>query len=346
MEIFCEKMDRFIDQYTGANGNTGHLRVTVKDQIVYEKNIGYANMEKKLPFHRGSLFTLYSVSKPFCAIGLLKLTERGLVDLSSHPGHYVPEASGFHPEVTVRHLLQHISGVPDFMQTGQFHKKYPSGLPHELREQLTELGKYPAVFAPGEGQMYANINYILCALIIENVTGQDYGEYMQAEVFTPLGMKTAQVDGPGLVLADRVQGYELADGRPVPIDRFPHWMFGAGDILATADDVYCLNRAIKHRLLLKAETWEQVLTPSPLNAMGMGCRVNLWHGKRRITHNGGSDGFRTLHIQLPEDDFDIIYLSNSGWGNARGDYAEAIFKAWYGTEDGTRDTAEMDKGYI
>ena len=127
-------------------------------------------------------------------------------------------------------------------------------------------------------------------------------------------------------------------------------MFGAGDIVGTLDDVYCLNKAIKHRLLLKDETWKEVLSPSPINNMGMGCTVSDWHGKQRITHNGGHLGFRTLHIQLPEDDFDLIFLSNSGFGDARWDISEMVYRAFYGDEDtigeSTGETVEMDKGYI
>ena len=80
--------------------------------------------------------------------------------------------------------------------------------------------------------------------------------------------------------------------------------------------------------------------------MGLGCNVRQWHGKKRITHNGGSRGFRTLHIQLPEDDFDIIILSNSGFGDARGDISEMVHDAYYGNEDKTKAVFEMDKGYI
>ena len=110
--------------------------------------------------------------------------------------------------------------------------------------------------------------------------------------------------------------------------------------------MYCLNKAIKHRLLLKPETWEQVLTPSPINSMGMGCTIIQWHGKLRIRHNGGSKGFRTMHIQLPEDDFDIIYLSNSGWGRARQELSEVIYDAFYGVDGTENRDVQMDAGYI
>ena len=80
--------------------------------------------------------------------------------------------------------------------------------------------------------------------------------------------------------------------------------------------------------------------------MGLGCTITNWHGKKRITHNGGSQGFRSLHIHLPEEDFDIIYLSNSRWGDARTDYAEAIYEAYFGNDNNISDKVSMDSGYI
>jgi len=124
-------------------------------------------------------------------------------------------------------------------------------------------------------------------------------------------------------------------------------MLGGGDMVGTVDDVYVLNRAVKHRLLLKSGTWEQVLTPSPLNNKGLGCTVTQWHGKKRITHNGGNQGFRSLHIHLPEDDFDIIILSNCGFHNpGRSDKAELIYSTFYDSLAKAEKPVDMDTGYI
>jgi hypothetical protein len=123
-------------------------------------------------------------------------------------------------------------------------------------------------------------------------------------------------------------------------------MLGAGDILGTVDDVYCLNTAYKNKLLLSDKTWEEIVLPCELNSMGLGNTIFTWHGKRRINHNGGHLGFRTLHVQLPEDDFDIILLSNSGYGDARNVIAEMVYTAFYGDDGSLGERVEMDKGYL
>ena len=341
-----KELNRQVAAYCDANRITGMLRVTQKDHILFQWNFGYADWENRVPFADNSMFTLYSMSKPFCAMGLLKLKDMRLVALDAHPGHYVPEAADFDPGVTVQQLLMHTSGIPDFEQTENFRQKYAPGCTCKTREHLKLLSKYPSFFPPGTGGMYANVNYVLAALIIENVTSLPYEEYMRREVFEPLGMRHTLVDKKGLYIPSRVKGYALVNGRVTEVEKSLSWMFGAGDLVATVEDVYSLNRAVKHRLLLTPETWDEALIPSPLTQKSMaGCTVSLWHGKYRITHNGGHTGFRTLHIHLPQEDFDIIFLSNCGYGNARNDIAEMVHGAFFGG-DRTAEHMEMDTGYI
>ncbi len=342
----CNKIDFFIDEYYKKNKNSGVVRVTVKDEIIYEKFIGYADIESKTEFTKKSKFTLYSLSKPFCAIGLMKLKDKKFIDINNHPGMYLPEAKGFDKTVTIRHLMNHTSGIPDFDQDTDIRQNYEGATSQQIRQQLPLLAKEEMLFKPGTAAKYTNTNFIICALIIENVSGLSYAEYMKNEVFEPLGMFDTCVDNKNLILEDRVKGYGKEEENIIPVERVTEWILGGADVVSTVDDVYCLNKAIKHKLLLDSKTWDEILLPSPLNSMGFGCTISQWHGMKRITHNGGWEGFRTLHIQLPEDDFDIIFLSNSAWGDARGDLSEAIYEAYYGKDSIVNEDVKMDVGYI
>ncbi len=344
---FSEKLDKFLSEYHEKTDISGIVRVTLKDETIYEKCMGLADRENGTPITSDSVFSFYSLSKPFLAIGIMKLQDDGLIDINDHPAKYVPEAKGFDERVTIRQMLSHSSGLPDFEQTVDFKEKFKHGFPEELREQLKELVKYPMHFEPGTSTFYANINMSLCALAIENITGMKYADYMKQNVFKPFNMKTARVDNRRLEVRSRAKGYEFANGVIQQVDRATDWCLGAADIIGTVDDVYCLNKAIKHKLLLKPETWAEILTPyHPNGTFALGCRVDAWHTKKRILHNGGHTGFRTLHIQLPQDDFDIIILSNSGWGDARNDISEEIYKTYYGDSDSVSPKLQMDEGYI
>ena len=339
-------LDKKLKEYCALEKISGVLRVTLKDRIIYQSSFGYANDQNQTVFSENAMFTFYSMSKPLCAIGLMKLVEKGLVDLDAHPKKYLPEADGFHEDVTIRHLLHHVSGLPDFEQNMEFCSRYKPGTNDRIREHLKLLTKYPSYFEPNTKGKYENINFVIPALIIENVTGIRYADYMKKEVFEPLGMKTALVDDVNLFAENRVQGYTLENGMRIPIEKSYDWMFGAGDVVGTVDDAYCLNKAYKNKLLLSEKTWKEIVTPSPLNKMGLGNTVLGWHGKKCIRHNGGHLGFRTLHIQLPEDDFDIIILSNSGYGNARADIPEMLYEEFYENSEVISESIGMDVGYI
>ena len=121
--------------------------------------MGYADIESKTEFERNSMFTLYSLSKPFCTIGLKKLKDKNFVDIDKHPGVYLSEAKEFDERVTIRYLLNHTSGIPDFDQNTDFRQKYSGETSDQLKEQLLLLSQYDMLFEPGTKGQYANINF-------------------------------------------------------------------------------------------------------------------------------------------------------------------------------------------
>lgn len=344
---FAEKMDQYLDRYSSLYHFSGMFRVTLKDQIIYERNVGYADREHKVPFSKESVFTLYSMSKPFCVIAIMTLMEKGLINIEDHPGKYLPEVRQIDPRITIKHLMHHISGLRDYNQVKQTQGKFIDDPCPDLREAVAEMATQPLNFEPGTDTRYSNINFTILALIVENVSGMPYADYMKQAVFTPLGMKNTQVDRRGAIVENRVRGYDINGEELICVERVnPSFFMGAGDVLSTIDDVYCLNLAIKHKKLLKPETWDLILTPSKINVFGLGCQVWGWHGKTRIQHNGGSSGYRTLHVQLPEDDLDIILLSNYGFGEARWSLTNAVYTAFYGEAESQGESEFMDKGFV
>lgn len=345
-EKCVQAMDEKMAEYGSDHFFSGLLRVTHKDEILYQKCVGIEDPKTNLPISEQSRFTFYSLSKPFCALGLMKLVDKGLVSLCAHPGTYVPEAVDFDEGVTLYHMLHHTSGMTDFIDREDYMTFVQSKEVIDMRTAVYELSQYPRRFAPGTNTQYANINFALTSLIIENVTHMSYEDYMQTEVLDPLGMKTAVMDRPGRVLTHRVVGFDKDGDRLYPVEPSTGWLKGAGDINGTVEDVYCLNQAIKHKRLVSENAWKEILTPSPINAFGCGCSITDWHGKRRITHNGGHIGFRTLHIQLPEEDFDMILLSNYGFGTVREDISEMVYEVFLGQPLEGADALAMDGRYI
>lgn len=337
-----KKLDEKIRAYCEKEQISGVLRITKGEEICYDERIGFAHCEEKTPFTDDSVFTFYSMSKPFCAMGFLLLAEQGRVSLSDHPKTILPELKDTHPSLSFAHMLHHVSGLPDFMKNNLLP---PSEAPIDsaaFRSQLPLLAP-AALSEPGEVARYANINFSVTALAVEALSDMPYADYMKKYVFDPLEMATAQVDREGLSVANRVSGHDLRDGVLTPVNRSTAWMLGGGDIIGTLEDAYALRRTVRSRLLLKSETWDRVFTGHPLNGMGLGCTVRPWNNKAQIRHNGGHLGFRTLHIYLPEEDFDILFLSNCGFGNARKDLIAIIHEHFFGQTEA--DDTPMDTGY-
>jgi len=346
MNGFKAKMDAYLDEYCRLYKFSGTLRVTHKGETIYKRHMGYADIEHSIPITDDSVFTIYSMSKPLCAIGFMLLWDRGLVSLDDHPGKYVPEAAGFHPDLTYYHMLHHISGLPDFDDFPELKFRHSAKKPFDLRAMVKDMAETCEIKAPGNDR-YANINFAIPALTIENITGMPYAEFMKKEVFEPLGMKNTCIDYNGHLIPGRVRGYDIRGRELVSVKIDFDYFLGSGDAASTVDDIYTLSREIMSHKLLSDAAWEHILTPVPGGAYGKGCSVTDWHGKRRITHNGGHNGFRTMHVLLPEDDFDIVLLSNSGYGNSRYSLTEAVYTAFYGADNTDSGKAvNMDAGYI
>ena len=160
-----KRFDERVTSYCSENKIQGIIRITIKDEIIYNKSFGYADIEKKTEFSADTLFSFYSLSKPFCAIGLLLLKDKGLVDIDKHPGEYLKEARIFDERLTIRHMLYHVSGLHDILRCKDLVERFGHGYPHEIKEQLFALEPYGMQFDPGTQGDYNNLNFSLCALM-------------------------------------------------------------------------------------------------------------------------------------------------------------------------------------
>lgn len=338
------RIDHWIDNYAQTYPFSGIVRISLKDKPIFEKCVGFADREKEVPITSRTKFRLYSLTKPFTALAVMTLVDRGLVSLEAHPSEYVPGAD-VNEKVTVRSLLNHNSGLRDFAMLSDIQWAIDS-YPVPKKEILRRFSVEHPLFPAGTDAWYGNFNFFLASLIVENVSGMSFDAYIRREIFEKIGMENACFDSRFASIPGKAKGYDIEGMQIVPCEyRSVDWMMGAGCGVAMASDVYQLNRAIKQRKLISEKAWQEVLAPAHGN-FGLGMNIMKWHGKLRYTHNGGHMGFRTLHVQLPEDDFDIILLSNCGFGNARNAFSEAIYSIWYDDDAVADKGADMDRGFV
>lgn len=286
MSDFIRQMDQWIDRYAAAFPFSGGLRITQKDKVIYRRDVGLANRELNVPIGPDTRFRLYSMTKPFCALGFMRLVDQGLVSLDDHPGKYIPKAAKLHPAITMRMLINHSSGIADFAQSDDFLKiRYT--YPLDTDQMVDCLTSMPMNAEPGTTVNYINAGFFLTSLVTEAVAGMPWREYIEKNVFQALGMENSGIDTVPLIMPNRATGYEFSGMEIIqPPTLFADWMLGAGSGYGTVDDVYQLHIAARDKMLVSEAAWKEIFTPSA-GAFGLGCSISNWHGKVRYQHNGG-----------------------------------------------------------
>lgn len=339
------KITKYLNNYHKEKLFSGIVQIAYKGKIIYRHGVGYANDDRKIPFSDESIFRFYSLTKPFTAIAIMQLYEKGLLSLTDHPSKYLQSAKGIDERITIKNLLQHTSGLNEITPE----ERYLSKEKFDINKLIVELTNQPLLFEPDTQSLYTNTNFIMLGLIVEKITGQKIAEYKKQNIFTPLNMKNAFYETNDCQVENRVIGYDLVKEERIlsaflNVDLY----YSAGAMVGNINDISALYYCIKDKKLLKQSSWDLIFTPTPseVGDFGLGCLVYNWHGKKTYQHTGGSNGFRNLHRYLPDDDFDIIILSNAGYGRARIEIPEYIYEQFFEGSVGKLYIPEMDKGFV
>lgn len=304
----------------------GAAVMVIRDSdIIYSRGFGYANLQKRIPVTAMSTFRLGSVSKQFTAMAIMVLAEAGKLDYDDPVVKYIPELTAY-PGITIRHLLTHTSGLPDYYDTIDTSAGMPVNA--DLPAELAAMGG--PQFAPGEKYEYSNPGYEMLPLIVEKVSGQPFSQFMADHVFKPAGMDDALIydhSEPGI--AKRVWGYEPTDDgfRLYDYDEL-NYITGSGGVYATLEDFFAWDKALYGDDVVSQATLRDAFTRYALNNgdeidYGFGWRLDRYRGHRRIAHGGSWVGFRTNIARYPDEKLTIVVLTNRTDGNP-GRYVDRI----------------------
>jgi D-alanyl-D-alanine carboxypeptidase len=273
-----------------------------------------ASLELGVPIQPDMVFEIASITKEFTAAAILLLQDRGKLSVEDEVTKYLPDYPAHGQTITLRHLLTHTSGVPDF--TGM-----PEWWPR-MREDMTvpqiiDLFKdKPLDFTPGEKQGYSNSGYVLLGAVIEKASGKSYEDFVEQEILAPLGMKRSRNWHMKEIVPGLVTGYDRGeDGYQVALPISMTQSFGAGSLLSTVDDLALWAEALSSGKLLKRESLERMTTPSKLSSGqstkgGYGIQIFEEDGKRILAHGGGIPGFNTYLLSIPGERLQVVVLSN------------------------------------
>lgn len=335
-EEFAAFLDSRAPKLMGLYGIPGVSIALVRDgQIVYSAAYGEANQKTGLKMTVDMPMRVQSISKSVTAWAVLKLVEEGKLNLDEPVETYLKgwklPASDYPPDgVTVKRLLCHTAGMP----LGDVFALYsPDETMPSLKVSLTRTA---ILFqSPGKGFSYSNVGYNLLELVIEEVTGRDFAEYMKNEILYPLGIYHSDFEWSEKTLASAPLGYTL-NGKSVPPYRYPER--ASGGLIATAEDIalFCIagmpdfsdqrvltRPSIEHLYLGQAEGLG--IYSAVFDSYGFGYYTEELSGELAVSHGGQGTGWMSHFHAVPETGDAIVILTNSqrSWP-----FISSLLKGW------------------
>ncbi len=312
-----KKLDDLLDGQFSVSLPGCEVLIAKKSEIVYHKAFGSANLELNVPIQPGMVFNIASITKQFTAVAILQLVEQGKISLDDSLQKFIPDFPPKPYTITIKNLLTHTSGIPDYMQIDY---RSPNMERWDFKpHQLIDSFKYHALdFEPGTRFSYSNSGYYLLGYIIQKVSGLRYEDYIQQKLLTPLGLTHTYFDSAGIIIRGRVNGYKK-DGDALKNTDFwsPTIEYSAGGLISNTDDLFKWHQALYTYGVLKKETLEKAFSSYRLKdgtatGYGYGWFVKTANGIHSIEHQGGLPGFVCNEIYFPAEDVFIAVLCNSG----------------------------------
>ncbi len=305
--------ERFVAERMAFDRIPGLSVGFIKDDFIWTRGFGWADVENNVPAKAESAYRLASVTKTVTAVAVLALVEEGKIDLDAPIQKYVPTFPRKKWPVTVRQLLGHIGGISHYKNDdAESHIKEPKN----TQEALAIFQEFDLVAEPGTRYHYSTYGYNLLGAAIEGASGQPYSEFVKTRIFDPLDMSDTRLDNPLEIIPNRVRGYQLVRGELrnseyVDISS----RFAGGGLRSTVVDLLRFARGVIDRRLLQDGTWRQmsasmVLRNGLLTGYGMGWRVNPWNGHLTLDHSGSQPETRTYLLVFPREYFALAIACN------------------------------------
>lgn len=311
-----EEIAAWADEYMAHAEKFDHFSGVIliaRDGVpFFNKSYGMANIELNVPNTSKTKFRIGSVSKQFTATAILQLQERGLIHLNDSIVNHLKNCPASWKEITIRHLLNHSSGLVNFTQlpaaSGHFLL-----LPHTHDEVISTFRDLPLESKPGEKFNYNNSGYYLLGMIIEHISKKDYADYLQENLFTPLGLKDTGLDDLRTILKNRASSYYLNKNKVVRNSPYTDMetAFSIGGLYSTIEDLLRWEQSFVKATLLKSSTIKEMMTPHP-GDFGYGWQVDQLGQTMRLRHDGGISNFSASLQTLPSERLTIIAISNQG----------------------------------
>jgi CubicO group peptidase (beta-lactamase class C family) len=298
------------------------------DETLLLKTYGYADLEHEVPMPLHASFEVGSVTKQFTAAAILQLVEAGKLSLEDNFTQYVDFDTGGRT-ISIQRLLDHTSGIKGYTEVPTFFGEFSvSDFPRDTLLRMMEKESFD--FEPGEAEIYNNTAFFILGLIIEEVSGQSYEEYVEENLFSKAGMDNSYYCSNSLIVKDRAHGYAMGPEGMVRAAYLNHkWPYAAGSLCSTAEDLLKWNEALHGGKVLSDAMYQSLITPGVLNdgtelRYCKGINKFDYKGNLCISHGGGINGFLSESRYFPEEDLTVVVLVNTTAPPPPGEIANQI----------------------
>lgn len=303
-----QRMDQIAQTRFQSGEFMGSVIVAKDGQPLFEKGYGFANLEWQNPNDGETRFRLASLTKQFTAVALLLLEERGKLRLDDPVGKYMTDAPAAWAKVTIRHLLNHTAGIPNFTSFPDFRPNAAKAA--TIPEILARFRDMPLEFEPGSKMSYSNSGYVVATAVLETVSGQPYASFVAENLFKPLGMEHSGFDSHAAIIPHRASGYTPTAAGVRHADFISMTLpQGAGSLFSTTRDLVKWNAGIYGGKLINASSMQSFLTVGH-NHYALGILVHREVGKATYSHSGGIEGFNTWLGYDPDRKITVSVLAN------------------------------------
>ncbi|HSN49240.1 MAG TPA: serine hydrolase [Flavobacterium sp.] len=316
----CKLIDNYLTKLTNEQNFSGGLLIVKDGKKIFSKGYGWADKDKKIQFTPSTLASIGSITKAFTATAIMKLVEQNKLSLDDQLKKYFPTIPADKANITIHQLLTHSSGFHEFLkQDGGDYEKINTA------EFLKRAFAEPLAFKPGEKAVYTNVGFSILGIIIEQVSGLDYEQFLKTNLFQPSGIKSIGYHYPvasndtiaignqnGKIWGTHQQHFEQAGGGP-------YWNLKAnGGLEVSLDEMFLWVNCFTNHTILNETSINKMFTAHILeegyngeSSFGYGCNISQSRRNTKMVVNGGSNGIYFARIvRLPEEGLVFYMVTN------------------------------------
>ncbi len=310
------EIDKIFAEFDKSDVPGASLGVIKNGKLIYARGYGMANLEYGIPNDEKSVFRIGSTSKQFTAACIVLLYQKGKLKLTDSLDKFFPEFPDYAKKVTIQHLLNHTSGIRDYLTLALF-KGLRMDDYFDDKEVMHWLVKQQNLnFIPGEEFVYSNSGYWLLGQIVNKVAEMSMAEFAEQEIFKPLGMTHTHFQNDhNLIVKNRASGYSPKGEDDFKINMTTLNMIGDGGIFTTIEDILLWDNAYYQSKVLNKEFWHVMTKKGQLNNSeaidyAAGLYIEDYKGLKTINHGGEFVGFRAELLRFPEQHVSIALFFN------------------------------------